>query len=111
MSAAAAVAEAASEVLATAPPAMAAAVSILDPVRPANCATDLENTARDAAERSCPVTLIRSGPELPRKNFCTSLTSAPGCGWCVGEAKSGHQTADEAHARQHPAERCRIIEL
>jgi hypothetical protein len=31
--------------------------------------------------------------------------------WCVGEAKSGHQTADEADACQHPAERCRISEL
>jgi hypothetical protein len=80
VSAAAAVAEAASEVLASAPPAMAAALSILDPLRPANCATDLENTARDAAESSWPATLMRSAPELPWKNFCMSLTSAPGCG-------------------------------
>jgi hypothetical protein len=78
--AAAAVAEAASEVLASAPPAMAAALSILDPLRPVSCATDLENTASDAAERSCPVTLIRSAPASPWKNFCTSWTSAPGCG-------------------------------
>ena len=52
VSAAAAVAEAASEALASAPPAIAAALSVLDPARPASCATDLENTARDAADRS-----------------------------------------------------------
>lgn len=68
MSAAAAVAEAASEVLASAPPATAAALSISDPLRPANCATDLENTAKDATESSWPATLMRSAPELPWKN-------------------------------------------
>ncbi len=82
MSAAAAIAEAARETLASAPPAMAAARSAFDPrpVRPANRATDTEYRARDAAETSWPVTLMRSGPALPMKNRCTSFTSAPGRG-------------------------------
>jgi hypothetical protein len=54
---------------ASAPSAMAAALSMLDPVRLASCAIDLESTASDAAERSWPVTLMRSGTALPRKNL------------------------------------------
>ena len=51
---AAAVADAASDTLASAPPAMAMARSALDPrpTWPASRATDAENTAREAADRS-----------------------------------------------------------
>jgi hypothetical protein len=105
VSAAAAVAEAASEVLANAPPAMAATLSILDPVRPANCATDLENTASDAA-----VDTFRPGAAQEELLYVFNVRPRL-WKWCVGEAKSDHQTADEADACQHSAERCRIIEL
>src|SRR5215216_253362 len=80
--AAAAVAEAARERLARAPPVMAMAWRVLDPrpAWPASRATDAENTAREASERSWPPTLIRSGPASPWKNRWTSVMSAPGRG-------------------------------
>src|SRR5215211_5950803 len=61
---------------------MAPVRSAFDPVfaRPASRATDAAKRARKTAERSCPVTLIRSGPALSMKNRWMSLTSAPGRG-------------------------------
>ena len=113
MSAAAAVAEAASEALARVPPAIAATFSVLDPqpASPASCATDLGEYSQGSGREqlACYVDAFRSGAALEELLYVFNIRARLRKR-CVGQAESGRQTADEADARQYSAERCRIVE-